>query len=775
MKPKEQIKIVYPGESLPLDTTIKTRNLGSALLAGVFSFLITTSFALLISLRFYPVQSNKSPLLMVYDYWNFVVGMGYTRFVGSGFINYAILFKQAMKLGDASSNLFIFMLATPVLLGAAAGVFVFVQAFKPTGGVRTIRGKEKLYDKEAYNYIKKHFDFLNGKNGKRGSRLVLAIANGKFNPILTNIKKIARKVFIEIPEEVRTKHFMVSGGTGRGKTQFILFSQVSQIYRRILDGENVKLLIADTPKGDYSTKFDEDKMYKLAPHEEGSISWDIASDLYNNLTAQAFWQGKIPSNDKDPIWSNAAIAVGTGATVVLQAIAPGAWNYGMLAHLLGKTGEELEPVVTKYYPEAKQVLSAADETLSSVMFNLGTYTTDLIQLGRVFDGFHIKGSIYQATARALKTPQEGYLSFVVNEMMNDFQAGPDSDEESQAKPDKTTKEQAEFKAVMFKGLIRALNSKDKRWTWKNFSNLVDFPLEKQISLICSRSELDEVESKVVKGTSSESRKASAWARLCENVVCYADQWDDIEKQPRLSIRDWIKQDFAARKILVLKPSESFPSLTDSLIRGILTFSDSVVLGDLEDSKTRKFHIIIDEFQSYGNIKTYTSKALALYRSRGVSVTLAFQDVAQLEDLYGDKWVKFLTSNIGSIFLLGTNEGATNQRYSELVGEATIKRLHRSISYGANGKSTSEDWQEHQVKVMTPDEFNMLGADPGTGTIKYCYIVGGLNPVFIMEAPILSYPSRSKPKEARWVKEVPKPVILPDLRKKWLGVEELRKI
>lgn len=769
MKNKEKIKVLYPGDSLPLDTTIKTKFFGSALLVGLLTFFLATSIATLISLKLYPVALTKTPLMMVLDYWNMLLGMASTPLVGSGFIHYAFLFKQAVK--SDSANLMAALLFAPAVLGAAAGVFMFFVFFKPVGGVKTIRGKEKLYDKEAYANLKKEFDFLNGKDGSKGSKIVLASEDGKFNPNTTSIDSLKRGAFIEIPEEVRTKHSMVSGGTGRGKTQFIKYTQVSQIYNRILAGENVKAFLLDTPKGDYSSLFAEDKMFKLAPEEEGSISWDISKDLYNNLTAEAFWQGKIPANDKDPIWSNAAIAVGTGATVFLQVVAPEAWNYGMLAYLLGKSGDELEPILKTHYPEANQFLNSAEETLSSVMFNIGTYTKDFIQLGRIFDGYHTKAAIYQATAKALKHPQEGYLDFITTEMEKDVDAEGDTNDESKVKAHQTTKEQAKFKAVMFKGLVRTLNKADSRWRWKNFAHLVNFPLEKQISLVLSKAGLSKEEAEEIRGKTTDSIVANAWVRLCENVAFYAEQWDEFESQKRLSIKEWFKANNPERQILVLKPSEKFPTLTDSLIRGILTYSDSVVLGELEDSKTRKLHIIIDEFQSYGNIKTYTTKALALYRSRGCSVTLAFQDVAQLEDLYGDKWVNFLTSNMGSIFLLGTNEGTTNQRYSDLVGEATIKRLHRSVSYGANGKSISEDWQEHQVKVMTPDEFNLLGANTGSMTINYCYIVGGLNPVYLLEAPILSYPTRSRAKEAKWVKEVHTIPQLPDLRKKWKGAED----
>ncbi|WP_136419517.1 type IV secretion system DNA-binding domain-containing protein [Herbaspirillum sp. ST 5-3] len=764
---KEQIKIVYPLENDPSDPTIKFRSLKAAIYLSSTTFFFVVSITLLLTLRMYPVQIPEHPFLMAFHYWNFFFGLLRSGFVSDGFRVYNALDKQAMIAGVAGT--YQVLVFTPLVLGFICGYFVFKSAFKVRTGIQVIRGKKKLEGLEAFEFLKQAFDRMIGKKKQFSSRLILASRSGKFNPNETSIDEVDRGDVIEIPEDVRTKHHIFTGGTGRGKSQSIKYILVSQEYQKIRNGENVKMFIADTPKGDYATLFAEEDMWRWAPHEKGSIAWDMPADIYNNLVAESFWRGKIPVSENADIWPEAAIAVGTGATVFLQGVAPKAWNAGMLAYMLMKSGEELEPILTKFYPESMQILNAHEETLSSVMFNIGTYTKDLIQISRVFDGFNIKGAIYQATARALRS--DLYLNFIVDEMRNDN----DEAEENKGKGN-PSKNEAQFKANMFKGLVKALNNKagkEKVWAWKHLAQYLEMPVEKQIKKIISAHTLDKDEQEIFQGVASNSEVVRAWADLCANVVHYAKQWDEIENQKRLSIRDWILDEKPSKKILVLKPSEAFPTLTDSFIRGILDYSSSIILGELEDSDKRQFLLIIDEFQSYGNIKKFTSKALALFRSRGVSVSLAFQDLAQLEDTYKKEWTNFLTSNVGSIFLLGTNDGETNEKYSRLVGEATIKRPDRTTSWGAGGKSTSESPKELQNKVMTPDEFNYLGVDLPTKTIKYCYIAGGLNPVFLLEIPLLTYPKRSEPVRADWLNETYRVPSLPNMMNQWQGINERR--
>ncbi len=781
----EKVKILYPGEKLPLDSTIKTRNLGSSLFVGLAVFIVITSFLFIgLCKNYYPIE--KTHFQNIFGFWVFVIGM-VSNYQGSGFFENLHLMNKAPV--DFIGNTLVYRWIASLMGGSALGIYLGIQAFKPTGGIEIIRGKRKLQGEEAFIDLKREFD--SQCSGGGGSGIVVfakpvfapsleTLANFSlkrpFNPNLDSIEDLKPKHYIQFPDEVKTKHHIFIGGTGRGKTQTIKYILISQLYRKILLGGMEKIFMVDTPKGDYSKDFRKEDMYFLSPEELGSISWDVAKDIYNNLLAYSFWEGKIPTPEGDQVWSKAAIEIGTGSTVFHQCLAPESWTYGMLAYMFGKEPKDLLKIL-KYHPEAKQILKSPEETIGSVMFNLASFTSDLIQLARVFDGFEEKKSVYQATAKALKF--DDYLKYISDEMAEDFIEVQDKNDSSVK--NQITEEMARFKSLMFKGMVRYFNNRNKKWVWQNIDLFVKQPIHKQVSLLLGGhktedgktiSFFDDIEKENLLKLSANpfADTSNAWVELCSNIVHYAKEWDKIEQQKKLSLRDWFTSNNPDKRILVIKPSESFPSLTDGLLRGILSFTDKVILGDLKDSKTRRLHIIIDEFQNIGNIKTYTQKALSLYRSRGCSVSLAFQDISQITDTYGEHWTSFLTSNVASIFLLGTNEGPTNQKFSDLVGEMTFKRAHRTRN---SDGGYNEDIQEHQGKVMTPDEFNTLGSNRGDkssgsklGTIKLCYIVGGLNPVYILKLPILQYPERSEKIEAKWVKETRKNPDLPIMKEIW---------
>ncbi|GAA7770728.1 hypothetical protein RN01_25370 [Cupriavidus sp. SHE] len=747
IKRENKAKWMLPGDQQPLDTTIQTVHVGSAMFMGLFVTVIVTSLVLLLSWANYPFfpapPSERPPIFHVQAFWQVLAGLVSKLFQGEVFHYYHAYLHRLNQIGLGDYLVYRWLMA--MVVGVACGGWIFWKSLNPVGGVRHIRGKELLEGKIAYRTLKREFGFL-CRNGK-GSGLVIG-ADQEFNP--TNPKHYSPQHlkpgrFIEKPETLRRSHALYIGGTGRGKTQLIYFLEVAQVYQRIRNGEALKLLIADTPKSDYCKYFHSSHIIKIAPHEEGGVCWNIAEDLRNPLVANAFWKGKIPVEESNEIWSLAAVAVCTGATKVLQILAPKAWNYGMLAHLLTRNGEALSLIIGEHYPEARQVLNSAKDTLASVMFNLGTYTADIIQLGRIHDCYDSKTPVYQATARALRS--SAYLSFVTQDMVNDQL----SDENETIRLKKT---------CYFKGVCLHLKRKQPNWQWKDFAEFIKQPIDEQNQRIFPYLSGNE------KAALMKPAFMDGWKSLCATIVQYADEWDKAESIKKLSIRAWIMSEKPKRKVLILKPSESFPTLTEGLIKGILYFANTVILGDLTDSRSRRFHILIDEFQSYGNIEAFTAPALSLYRSRGVSLSLAMQDLAQLVKIYGQEFVDFITANTGSMYILGVNDGFTANKFSELLGEKTIAKLHRSVSHSDGGKSTSVDEQHHQEKVMGANEFNLLGANEATLTITYLALFARQNPAYILTVPILSYKTRAESKPAEWIDAQPSSPTLPDMDRFW---------
>ena len=711
--------------------------LGRTILSACFGLVLglTISFIFLWSnIPFLPLPtSDKSVWFHLYSFVNMLLGAVLGLFRQDAYWNYA-QYMNFLDMPERKQLGYLFTRWGLCLVIAIATSFAFFKmTFKPVDPRKHIRGKKLLFGKAAYQDLYREF------SKQESSGFILGSFVG-FNPALAQsyVDKEKQQV-VELPENMRRSHSIYIGGTGRAKTHTIYTHQIVPIYDYIRTGLfNYKLLAVDTPKADYLRFLHSKDRWLISPENKGSVSWDLAKDLSHRLKAEAFWKGVIPESDKDKIWSTAARLIGTGTTSTLIELAPGCWNYGMQAFFLTKQPEQMAPWLNQYYPEAQQVIGAAADTIKSVMFNLTTYAASFIELARIWDGYDIKKMICQATAQALK--HQKFVEYVFKDMFA-IRFDPEM-------PD----DQALDMALAFKGTVMHLNKHKPDWKWVDFSeHITSHSPADQYKLAGLALPKEEGELLLLE-------KHAGWTKLCGYIINQAKTWDDIEAQPKFSLREWIKDEAPSRKIVILKPSENFPTLTEGLIRGMLYFANSVILGELKDSTTRKFQILIDELQSNGNIDPFLGPALALYRSKGVGLTLAFQDTSQLKKLYGEDFVKFLNSNVANIFLMGVNQGATADQLSDMVGKREVQIRKTSESISKDGKSTSSSFETVSEHVITADEINTYlgvkeyGKDKDGKPIKYAqylYLGSGLNPAYILKHRIYNYKTRHEPKPAAW--------------------------
>lgn len=730
--------ILWPGEEGRLsDGRTPVIYLGQSLVSACFGFIVglVVSFVFLwSSIPFLPLpESDKSVWLHLWSFINMMLGLVSSLFRHETYWSYA-QYMSYLDMPERQQLGYLFTRWALCILAAMATSFAFFKmAFKPVDPRKHLRGKKLLFGKDAYEDLYREF------SGQESSGFILGSFDG-FNPALAQSFKDKHKhKVVELPEDKRRAHFIYIGGTGRAKTHTIYTHQIVPIYHYMRSGTmSYKLLVVDTPKADYLVNFHSRDRWLISPENKGAVSWDLAKDLSHRLRAEAFWKGVIPESDKDKIWSTAARLIGTGTTATLIELAPGCWNYGMQAAMLTKQPEQLAPWLSQYYPEAQQIIGAAADTIKSVMFNLTTYAASFIELARIWDGYDIKKPVCQATHKALKHPK--FVDFVFKDMVA-----------SRFDPDITDDEALDM-ALLFKGTVMHLNKNNPQWVWADLKEYIRVTsVNQQCSLAAKALPTQEADILLC-----EHR--GGWTKLCSHISRHAKEWDELEARPKLSLGDWIKDENPSRKIVVLKPSQTYPTLTEGLIRGMLYFADSVILGELSQSQTRKFQILIDELQSNGNIDLFLGPALALYRSKGVGITLAFQDMSQLKKLYGEDFVKFMNSNVANIFLMGVNQGATAEELSDLVGKREVQVKKTSQSISKDGKSTSSNFETVTEHVITSDEINTFlgvkeyGKDKDGRPIKYAqylYLGSGLNPAYILKHRIYNYKSRHEPKLADW--------------------------
>jgi len=116
------------------------------------------------------------------------------------------------------------------------------------------------------------------------------------------------------------------------------------------------------------------------------------------------------------------------------------------------------------------------------------------------------------------------------------------------------------------------------------------------------------------------------------------------------------------------------------------------------------HFIMDEFANV-SLPDDFDKILSVMRSRGVSVSIIIQNLAQLRALFEKQW-ESIVGNCDEFLYLGGNEQSTHKYVSELLGKETIDTNTYGKSTGRGG-SYSTNYQITGRDLLAADEVRML--------------------------------------------------------------------
>lgn len=145
------------------------------------------------------------------------------------------------------------------------------------------------------------------------------------------------------------------------------------------------------------------------------------------------------------------------------------------------------------------------------------------------------------------------------------------------------------------------------------------------------------------------------------------------------------------------------------------------------------HFLMDEFANV-SLPDDFDKILSVMRSRGVSVSIILQNLAQLKALFEKQW-ESIVGNCDEFVYLGGNEQATHKYVSELLGKETIDTNTYGLSYGMRGNYSKNDQQAGR-ELLTPDEVRMLDN-------QYALLfIRGERPVKDFKYDILKHPNVS---------------------------------
>ncbi|MFH1816299.1 MAG: type IV secretion system DNA-binding domain-containing protein, partial [Pseudomonadota bacterium] len=188
-----------------------------------------------------------------------------------------------------------------------------------------------------------------------------------------------------------TRHILIFGGVGSGKTQTILPMM------RAARSRGDRMLVFDL-KGDFTREFASKTMsYRgsevevvdvvFAPWDSRSMPWAVARDVSTLSAAREFAARMIPeAQGGSPFWSNAARQVLIASLVELQSAKPEKWGFSDLSKKLTRPIEELAEAARIHFPEALKALSDGQQNVTSagVLGNMMSYLSVVFDLARAW-------------------------------------------------------------------------------------------------------------------------------------------------------------------------------------------------------------------------------------------------------------------------------------------------------------------------------------------------------------------------------------------------------
>lgn len=200
---------------------------------------------------------------------------------------------------------------------------------------------------------------------------------------------------------------------------------------------------------------------------------------------------------------------------------------------------------------------------------------------------------------------------------------------------------------------------------------------------------------------NEKTAISIRMNVAAHVACL-EALTGEHKNP-LSIRHWIQDDSeGGRLFLAAMPAQR------ATLRPLISCWMSIAIKSLMESAPnhhRRLWFIIDELPSLHQL-TDLSLCLAEGRKYGACMVLGFQNIPQLEELYGQRITQSLVDLCGTKVLFKCASFEMAEKISRLVGTQEREELQEGISFGAHQMRDGVSLNLHTKEKLVIPPYNL---------------------------------------------------------------------
>ena len=293
-------------------------------------------------------------------------------------------------------------------------------------------------------------------------------------------------------------------------------------------------------------------------------------------------------------------------------------------------------------------------------------------------------------------------------------------------------------------IIYMKRTRGDRWGWSELADLVSMP---QANLLQIMSKYHPEAVRAVERASVTTQGILInLSSFCASIFDLAEAWGALPESKRISFVEWTLG--KSRQVqIILQGHGSYTELSKSYVRGIIEVIAAIVNSvEMEDDPNRKLWIIADEFPQMGKVPI--RPLFEVGRSRGVRCIVACQDLAQLEEVHGERMVKAMVSMSGTLLVGQIMQGETAEQVAKALGTREVERANMSSSYAGAGassnRSTTLSFARDELPIYKPSELaSRLGPTADGNGVVMALVTGGQAyelfwPRYVMRRERLSY-------------------------------------
>lgn len=274
-------------------------------------------------------------------------------------------------------------------------------------------------------------------------------------------------------------------------------------------------------------------------------------------------------------------------------------------------------------------------------------------------------------------------------------------------------------------IIYMKRTRGNRWGWSELADLVSMP---QASLLQIMSKYHPEAVRAVERASVTTQGILInLSSFCASIFDLAEAWGTLPEARRISFVEWTLG--KSRQVqVILQGHGSYTELSKSYVRGIIEVIAAIVNSvEMEDDPNRKLWIIADEFPQMGKVPI--RPLFEVGRSRGVRCILACQDLAQLEEVHGERMVKAMVSMSGTLLVGQIMQGETAEQVAKALGTREVERANMSSSYAgasaSSNRSTTLSFARDELPIYKPSELaSRLGPTADGQGVVMALVTGG---------------------------------------------------